>query len=315
MTEPTFAKQYDVVIIGGGAAGLSAATTLGRSLRNVLVIDDGAPRNAPADGVHNLLGSDGMPPRELVRVGRAEAEQYGVRFVSGRVAAVTPGFRIELVEGLRTRARCVIVATGVTDVLPDVPGLAEQWGRGVVHCPYCHGWEVRGKRIGVLLTSPTQLHQVHLFRQLSEHVTVFVGDPAAIDEEARTLLQARGIRIRSEAIASVESANGIVTGIRTASGEDVELDAIVVASVVEARIGFLNGVGLAAADLVVDGHRIGSQLPASPMGATSVPGLWAAGNVTQPMATVVASAAAGQMVGAQVNAELAMEDARAAAQP
>lgn len=314
MTEPTFAKKYDVVIIGGGAAGLSAATTLGRSLRSVLVVDDGAPRNAPADGVHNLLGSDGMPPRELVRAGRAEAEQYGVRFVSGRVAAVTPGFRIELVDGFRTRARRVVVATGVTDVLPDVPGLAEQWGRGVVHCPYCHGWEVRGKRIGVLLTSPMQLHQVHLFRQLSEHVTVFAGDPAMIDEEARALLRARGIRIRPEAIASVESANGVVTGVRTSSGEDVELDAIVVASVVEARIGFLDGVGLAAADLVVDGLRIGSQLPASTMGATSVPGVWAAGNVTQPMATVVASAAAGQMVGAQVNAELAMEDARAAAQ-
>ena len=217
-------------------------------------------------------------------------------------------------RSLRARARRVVVATGVTDVLPDVPGLAEQWGHGVVHCPYCHGWEVRGKRIGVLLTSPMQLHQVHLFRQLSEHVTVFAGDPAMIDEEARALLQARGIRIRPKAIASVESSNGAVTGVHTSSGEAIELDAIVVASVVEARVGFLDGVGLAAADLVVDGLRIGSQLPASPMGATSVPGLWAAGNVTQPMATVVASAAAGQMVGAQVNAELAMEDARAAAQ-
>lgn len=147
----------DVVVIGGGAAGLSGALMLARSRRSVVVIDGGEPRNAPAEGVHGLLGLDGTPPAELLRRGRVEVTGYGGQVVPGTVVAAVPsadGFQITLAGGRTVRARRVLVATGLRDELPELPGLAEHWGRGVVHCPYCHGWEVRDEPIGILAVGP-----------------------------------------------------------------------------------------------------------------------------------------------------------------
>jgi len=152
--------SYDVVVVGGGAAGLSGAMALGRSRRRVLVVDGGEPRNAPAGHMHNYLGRENTPPAELLRIGRAEVEQYGVEVVDNRVLAVTrsggdaPGFDVTLAPDRSVQARRVLTASGVVDELPDVPGLADRWGRDVLHCPYCHGWEVRDHAIAVLATSP-----------------------------------------------------------------------------------------------------------------------------------------------------------------
>jgi thioredoxin reductase len=148
---------YDVAVVGGGAAGLSGALALARARRSVLVVDAGEPRNAPAGHVHNYLGREGTPPAELLAAGRDEVTQYGGEIVTGRVAsAAREGdvFRLNLAGGGTVHARRLLVTTGLVDELPDVPGLAEQWGRGVLHCPYCHGWEVRDQRIGVLATGP-----------------------------------------------------------------------------------------------------------------------------------------------------------------
>jgi thioredoxin reductase len=139
---------YDVIVIGGGAAGLAGATALLRSRRSVLVVDGGEPRNAPADGVHNFLTRDGTPPSELLAAGRAEVLGYGGEVVHGSVVAVDPGFRVRLDDGRTLSARRLLVATGLADELPDVPGLAQRWGRDVLHCPYCHGWEVRDRAVG-----------------------------------------------------------------------------------------------------------------------------------------------------------------------
>jgi thioredoxin reductase len=159
----------DVVVVGGGAAGLSGALMLARARRSVVVLDAGAPRNAPAEGVHGLLARDGLPPAELLEHGRAEVRGYGGRVVAGEVAAVTRdpvgGFEVALVDGRALHARRVLVATGLVDELPAVPGLRDRWGRDVVHCPYCHGWEVRDQAIGVLATGPMSVHQALLFRQ------------------------------------------------------------------------------------------------------------------------------------------------------
>ena len=162
--------RYDVVVIGGGAAGLNGALMLARSRRSVLVVDAGAPRNAPASGVHGLLGREGTPPGELLATGRAEVRGYGGRVETGEVtggAADGGGFAVTLADGRRVRARRLLVTTGLTDELPDVPGLRERWGREVLHCPYCHGWEVRDQAIGVLASGPMSVHQALLFRQLS----------------------------------------------------------------------------------------------------------------------------------------------------
>ena len=136
-------QPYDVVIVGGGAAGLSAALVLGRARRRVAVIDAGAPRNAPAAHMQGFLSRDGMPPAELLAAGRAEVTGYGVEIIEDMVVGIEPGFTVRLANGDTLTARRVLVTTGVSDELPDIPGVQERWGRDLLHCPYCHGWEVR----------------------------------------------------------------------------------------------------------------------------------------------------------------------------
>ena len=311
----------DVLVIGGGAAGLAAALILGRSRRSVLVVDAGEPRNAPAEGVHNYLGREGTGPHELTRIGRDEVARYGVRFTAGRVVAAsatpvsdddTVGFTATLDTGETVTARRVVVASGAVDVLPDVPGLAEQWGRGVVHCPFCHGWEVRDSRIGVLVTTPFGAHQALMWRALSEHVTVFVTDPALVDDTARAGFAARGISVVDDSVVRVLATDGTLTGVALADGSTVELDALAAASTAEARVDGLEGLGLVAVDQFMGDFRFGSAVSAGPMGATDVPGVWAVGNVASPMATVIVSAAAGTTAGAAVHGDLIQADLAAA---
>ena len=169
------ARRVDVCVIGGGPAGLSAALVLARSRRSVLVVDAGEPRNAPAEAMHAFLSRDGMAPADFLALGREEVTGYGGVFEQGRAVDhdhLGDRFRVELADGGTVEARRLVVTTGLVDQLPDVPGLTERWGRDVVHCPYCHGWEVRDRVIGVLVTSPMSLHQAGLFRQLTDRLIV-----------------------------------------------------------------------------------------------------------------------------------------------
>src|SRR5690625_5395333 len=168
----TYDQVYDVAIIGGGSAGLSAALILARARRSVVVIDGGTPRNAPASAAHGLLGQEGVNPLYLLEKGRAEAASYGARIMQASVLRASgtadDGFALTLDDGTKVRAAQVLIATGVWDELPAIPGLAERWGRDVVHCPYCHGWEIRDRRIGLLATGPMSAMQALLFHQRSE---------------------------------------------------------------------------------------------------------------------------------------------------
>ncbi len=300
----------DVLVVGGGAAGLSAATVLARSRRDVVVLDTGEPRNAPAEGVHTFLGHDGLPPLELLARGRAELAGYGGRFVEvAAVGARTDGDRVvvEAADGFTWAARHLVVTSGAVDVLPEVPGLREQWGTGVVHCPYCHGWEVRDRRVVVLATGPAAVHQAGLFGQLTEHLTVLVHDPAALDDPVRERLTALGIEVVDGPATAVVECEGVLTGVETPSGV-VRADAVAVASVVEARSAVLDALGVPLVDLEMFGRVVARHVAVDPMGRTGVPRVWAAGNVAEPMAQVVMVAAAGTRVGAMVNAELVTED-------
>jgi thioredoxin reductase len=305
-------QMYDVVVIGGGAAGLNGALMLVRSRRSVLVVDAGAPRNAPADGVHGLLGREGMPPLELVARGRAEVQGYGGEIVSGEVTSAArdgDGFVVELTDGSRVRARRLLVTTGLVDELPGVAGLRERWGRDVVHCPYCHGWEVRDRAIGVLATGPMSIHQTLLFRQLSDDITVFLNDrPRPTGEEAAQL-SALGVRIVEGEVAALEIAGDRLTGVRLRTGEVVPAEAVAVATRMVARAGFLAALGL---EPVAHPAGMGEYIPADATGRTEVPGVWAAGNVSDLGAQVGAAAAAGALAGAQINFDLVSEDARKA---
>ncbi|WP_433355837.1 FAD-dependent oxidoreductase [Microtetraspora malaysiensis] len=306
-------ETYDVVVVGGGAAGLSGALTLARARRSVLVVDDERPRNAPAGHVHNYLGREGTPPAELATAGRDEVTRYGGQIVSGRVEAAAKdgdGFLVTLDGARHVRARRLLVTTGLVDELPDVPGLAERWGRDVLHCPYCHGWEVRDRRVGVLATGPLAWHQAELWRQWSPDVLVLLHHAPQPDAERAERLAARGIVVVDGPVAGVETSGDTLTGVRLASGEVVALDAVVVASRLSARADVLESLGLETVEVEIGGHIVGTRVPADPTGATAVPGVWVAGNVADVQAQVIASAAAGLTAGAAINADLIAEDTR-----
>ncbi|MEV4516989.1 NAD(P)/FAD-dependent oxidoreductase [Dactylosporangium sp. NPDC049525] len=305
-------NEYDVVIIGGGAAGLSAALTLSRARRHVLVVDAGNPRNAPASHVHNYLGRESTPPAELLAIGRAEVTQYGGEILNGVVTAVhprpgdpaRPRFAVELTDGTTIEARRILVTTGLTDELPDIPGVAEHWGSHVLHCPYCHGWEVRDRPVAILATSPMAAHQALLWRQWTPDVTLLLhtGPAPSADELAR--LDRRGIRVVEGEVIGYGP-----DGARLADGTLVPVDALVLMGRIEARADALAPLGLKPVDFEANGHRFGTHLPAGPGGATTVPGVYVAGNVTDPMATVIAAAAAGVSTAGMLNMDLVMEDA------
>jgi thioredoxin reductase len=303
--------SYDVVVVGGGAAGLSGALMLARSRRSVVVIDGGEPRNAAAAGVHGFLSRDGIPPAELLDLGRAEVRGYGGHVVPGEVTSASRegngfGFAVGLADGRAVRARRLLVATGLSDGLPDIPGLRARWGRDVVHCPYCHGWEVRDQAIGVLGTGPMSVHQALLFRQLSSDVVFFSGVlPPAIEQAEQ--MEAFGIRIVPGEVASVEIADDRITGVRLGDGTVISRSVVVVAPRMVARAGFLAGLGLRA---VEHPSGVGEQVPSAAAGGTEVPGVWVAGNVTDFSAQVGAAAAAGALAGARINADLVAEEGR-----
>ncbi|MEV4104995.1 NAD(P)/FAD-dependent oxidoreductase [Nonomuraea sp. NPDC049649] len=304
--------SYDVIVVGGGAAGLNGALMLARARRTVLVIDAGAPRNAPAEGVHGLLAREGMPPGELLERGRAEVRQYGGQVVTGEVETAVrdeTGFGVTLADGRTVRSRRLLVTTGLVDVLPDVPGLRERWGRDVVHCPYCHGWEVRDGAIGVLASGPLSVHQALLFRQWSADVTYFAHTrPAPTGEEAERLA-ARGIKVVHGEVASLEIVEDRLVGVRMSDGTLVSRDTVAVATRMEARAGFLATLGLRP---VEHPAGVGEHIPADPTGRTDVPGVWVAGNVTDLSAQVGPAAAAGAGAAAQINADLIEEETRQA---
>ena len=302
---------YDVVVVGGGAAGLNGAMMLGRSRRSVLVVDAGRPRNAPAAAVHGLLGHDGTPPAELLARGREEVRRYGGHLVTGEVTAVArdgDGFVVTIGDGTRVRARRLLVTTGLVDELPDLPGVRERWGRDVLHCPYCHGWEVRDQAIGVLGTGPMSVHQALLFSQLSADVVLLTHAAPPLEDEQAAMLAARGVRVVESRATGLEIADDRLTGVRLVDGTVLARDAVVVATRMVAQAGFLDDLGLRPVD---HPSGMGVHLPAEPVtGRTDVPGVWAAGNVVDLSAQVGASAAAGAMAGAHINADLVMSDAQ-----
>ncbi|MBV1778344.1 NAD(P)/FAD-dependent oxidoreductase [Paeniglutamicibacter sp. ABSL32-1] len=307
----TTPDTFDVAIIGGGAAGLAAAQALGRSRRSVVVIDAGEPRNAPAEGVHNFLTRDGLPPRELLALGRAEAGGYGVEFRDARATATRrddAGFGIELEGGRWLAARRIILASGVSDQLPEVAGLAAYWGKNALHCPYCHGWEVRDRDIAVL-DSPFAVHQALMFRQLSDRVTLFTAPGREFDPLEREKLEARGIGIMAQEIIAVRGNETHLTHLAFRDGGEQAVDALVVMPRFTAGIAALAGVGLQA---TAHPSGIGTHVAADETGKTEIPGLWAAGNTRDPMAQVMMAAADGLRVGAMVNADLIQEETDAA---
>ncbi|MEV6981995.1 NAD(P)/FAD-dependent oxidoreductase [Sphaerisporangium sp. NPDC051017] len=311
-------ETVDVVVIGAGPAGLNGALMLARSRRAVVVIDSGTPRNAPAEAMHGFIVLDGTPPAELLRRGREQVRRYGGRIVFGEVTSAEPAapaadgdlrFMVTLADGGTVTARRVLVATGLRDVLPDVPGLARHWGHGVVHCPYCHGWEVRDEPIGILAAGPATIHHALLYRQLTDDLVYFTHG-TDLDENTRARFAARDIRIIDTPVREVmTSEDGGIAGVRLTDGTVVARRVLAVATRMQARTEGLSGLKLPMEDLP---DNMGRRFASGMAGTTEVPGVWVAGNATDLTAQVGASAAAGALAGSHINALLATADTDAA---
>jgi len=293
-----------VVIVGGGMAGLSAALVLGRARRTVAVVDAGRPRNRYAAHAHGFPTRDGARPGELLEAIRAEVRGYGVELIEGTAAGVADGLRVELADGRGLRARHLILACGLQDVLPDLAGAAECWGRGLFQCPYCHGWEVRDRRLGVLGTSEASVEQALLVRQWSGQVTFFPDTQAVPAAADAARLRARGIRTVPGKV------QRLVTGGSGLSG--VEVDG---AGVVPCDALFLEPGSTVSGDVTAGLDCTCAEdgcLTTDALGRTSVERVWAVGNAADPAAQLVSAAGDAYRLAVSVNAELVREDVDAA---
>ncbi|GAA1979525.1 NAD(P)/FAD-dependent oxidoreductase [Microbacterium pumilum] len=307
MSEET---HHDVIIIGAGAAGLSAGLVLTRARADVLLIDAGQPRNAPAEHMHGFVSRDGMPPQDFLASGRAEVTSYGGRFVQASVLTVARSadaiFRVALEDGAVETSRALLVATGLVDELPDIAGLAERWGWLVHHCPYCHGHEVRKQKIAVIGGPQREmsLKQAGLLRRYSHRVT-FITNGIELSPAELHRLTAFGVSVVEGAVSQLLGAPGALDAVELSDGSAVESDATFIAPHQVPRDALLKALGCQTdpdTDLVV----------ADGFGQTSVPGVWAAGNVVTPTAQVVTAAGAGSATAIAINGWLLQQDLDAA---
>jgi thioredoxin reductase/SAM-dependent methyltransferase len=312
---PSFERQCDVAVVGGSAAGLAAALQIGRQRRSVIVIDDDRPRNAPAAHMHGYLGHEGVPPSELVAIGREEVRSYGGEVLAGRVLDVTrrddDRFELELPGGTRVVARRLLAATGLVDVLPDIDGVAEHWGRDVIHCPFCHGYEVRDRRLVQVVTHPMGLHTALLFQHLTEHLTIVLHEGVDADSPALEPLRDAGVTVLDARVRRlVTDEDGGLAAVELDAGSLLDADAVVVGTRFDVRVDAFASLGL---ETVEHASGLGRVVETDARGATSVAGVFAAGNVTDPSQQVLGAAANGSWTGAMVCAELAHEDLGATA--
>ncbi|MDQ4037615.1 MAG: NAD(P)/FAD-dependent oxidoreductase [Actinomycetota bacterium] len=301
-------EPIDVVIVGGGSAGLSAALALSRARRRVLVVDRGTPRNRHAKHLHGYLSRDGAEPAELLEIGRREVGRYGGEFHDGKVTAIVKRhdeFHVALAEGGSLRARRVLISTGVTDELPEIPGVSDRFGIDVLHCPYCHGYEVRYKAVAVLANDPEAVDEALMLRQWSQDVTLLLHsvDPQQVGDDHMERLAARDIRVIPGKIVELLAADDQLSAVRVADGRTVDCEALFVAP----RL-WANDELLAALDVELDRDERSSWVKADEDGATSVAGVWAAGNLTDPSAQLLTAAESGSRAAIAINADLIDED-------
>ena len=313
----TIERHCDVAIIGGSAAGLAAALQLGRQRRSVIVVDAGEPRNAPAAHMHSYLGHEGRPPSALAAIGRDEVRSYGVEVIAGRAVDVTrtddDRFGVELVGGHRLLARRVLAATGLVDELPDIDGLAEHWGRDVIHCPFCHGFEVRDRRIVQIITHPMGLHPAGLFRQLTAQFTLVLHDGVPADAPEVDALRAAGVRVVDGRVRNIVTGDdGHVAAVELTDGDRIDADAVAITTRFKVRTEPFTSLGL---QLASHPTGLGDVVETDATGATAVPGLYAAGNVTDPSQQALHAAADGSRVGGMISFSLAADDVLAATRP
>lgn len=297
--------RYDVLIVGGSFAGLSAALILARARKRVLLIDSGQPRNRFSAHAHSLLGHDGKAPEELL--GEAVVQLLGYPTVELKIAHVKlaeqtrDGFRLTLDEDAPVAGAQLVLATGMRDVLPPIPGLAERWGQSVLHCPYCHGYEVAGMELAVLANSPMSLHQAEMISEWGP-TTYFTQGRFEPTSDELLRLQALGVLIEREMVVAVEGVDTTLSEVVLASGRRVSVQAMFITPHLE----FSNTLAEQLGCKLLDGP-LGPYVAVDSVGATNVPGLFAAGDMASAMSSAVLAVSSGYMAGLAVHRGLMAE--------
>ena len=296
---------YDAIVVGGSFAGLSAAMQLARARRRVLVIDAGLPRNRFAEASHGFFGQDGKPPHEILREAARQVSAYPTAaFLQGEATAASPvdgGFTVALGDGREERAARLILATGVRDELPSIPGIQERWGRTVLHCPYCHGYEVAGRALGVLSASPHSAHQAGLLPDWGP-TTFFTQGLLDLDEEQATHLAARGVQVeRTPVVELLGDAPGL-EAVRLADGRIIPLQALFTAPDVRMASPLAEGLGCA-----FEQGPMGPYIRVDDWKQTTVAGVYAAGDAAGPMHNATLASASGVMAGVGAHQSLTRE--------
>jgi thioredoxin reductase len=294
--------QYDTIIVGGSYAGLSAALALVRARKRVLIIDAGQRRNRFAHTAHGFLGQDGRTPEAIARAARADVAAYlPATFLDGTAIAAAPcedGFAVTLADGATQTAARLILATGVTDELPNLPGLRAGWGKGVLHCPYCHGYEVAGRRLGVLALLPEALHLANLIPDWGA-TTFFTNELVTLTPDTRAALDARGVTIVEGAVAAILNEGEQLTGVRLRDGRTIALDALFVNAPTRQTSPLAAQLGCA-----IDDTALGPIIRVDGLGRTTVPGVYAAGDAAQLMKNLPGAVASGYAAGAMAHQSL-----------
>lgn len=295
-------QNWDCIVVGGGAAGLSAALVLGRARQRTLVIDAGQQSNLPAHGIGGLLGHDGRPPAELYAMGRGELATYpSVEVRDGTVVGGrredAGAFVVDLADGSSERADRVLLATGMDYRRPDVPGLAPLWGRSVFHCPFCHGWEVHGQTLGVLDRGDMGVHRALLLKVWSDDITLFTDGPSELDEAQAEQLRAAGVIVDERPVASLQSEDEVLTAVAFTDGSSQACAGLLVPVTLHQRSALAEELG---AVLAAPGPLTADAIEIDTMGYTNVAGLSAAGDAASSFPSVANAIAAGSYAAAML---------------
>jgi thioredoxin reductase len=297
--------MFDAIVVGGSFAGLSAALQLARARRRVLVIDAGLPRNRFSDAAHGFLGQDGKAPAAILREATCQLTVYPTVEVLGGEAltavAGLAGFTVTVSDGRSVRARRLVLATGVTDTLPDVPGLKERWGATVLHCPYCHGYEVRDRPLGVLANHPMAAHQAAMIPDWGP-TTLFTQGRFEPDAEQLAHLVARGVTVEREPVVALLGDAPDLDAVRLADGRVVAVNALFVAPSTRMASPLAEQLGCA-----FDDGMLGPVIRVDDLKATTVPGVYAAGDAARAMHNATLASADGVLAGVGAHQSLMRE--------
>ena len=303
--DPTM--PHDAIIIGGSYAGLNAAMQLARARRRVLVIDDNRPRNRFAARAHGVMGRDGVPGSEIAAEARTQVAAYPTAaFRRGEVVNARQGscgFEVDLADGERVTGRRLVLAYGVQDILPDLPGVKERWGQTVLHCPYCHGYEIGGGPIGVLGAGPMSVHQAVMVAEWGQ-VVLFLDGKLEPDADQSRMLARRGVIVEATPVTALEGEGWALDGARLADGRLVPLKAVFVGPRLR-----LNGDLAQVLGCEIEDTPMGQMIRTDDLKQTTVPGVFAAGDAARIMSNVTLAAADGVMAGIALHRSLIEEDA------